>query len=44
MKKINKIWTIAALGVMLCFVLQSCGSSRDKYGCPERIHASSILP
>lgn len=45
MKKLNKFWSIAIIGAMLCFVMQSCASSRNKYGCPERIQSIvELLP
>ncbi len=43
MKKMNKFWGAALLVVVLCFVMQSCASSRNKYGCPERIQSGSTL-
>ncbi len=39
MKKVNKFWSVAVLFAMLCLMMQSCASSRNKYGCPERIHS-----
>lgn len=39
MKKINKIWAVAIVGVLFCLATQSCASSKNKYGCPERIQA-----
>jgi branched-subunit amino acid transport protein AzlD len=45
MKKMNKFWSAAIIGAMLCLVMQSCASSRNKYGCPERIQAlAELLP
>lgn|GEM_PF-1622635 len=44
MKKMNKFWSAAIVGALLCVMLQSCASSRNKYGCPERIQSPvSIL-
>lgn len=39
MKKIHKIWAGAIVGALFCLTMQSCASSRNKYGCPERIQA-----
>lgn len=45
MKQSNKFWGLALVVVALCMVLQSCASSRSRYGCPERISTNSeILP
>jgi hypothetical protein len=45
MRKMNKFWSVAILVAVLCFVMQSCASSRNKYGCPERIQSEvSLLP
>jgi len=44
MKKMNKFWGAAIVAAVLCLTMQSCASSRNKYGCPERIETSpSIL-
>lgn len=43
MKKMNKIWSVVIAGAMLCLLMQSCASSRNKYGCPERIQSSATL-
>ncbi len=43
MKKMNKLWSIVIFGAMLCLIMQSCASSRNKYGCPERIGSESVL-
>ncbi len=39
MKKMNKFWSAAIVGALLCLMMQSCASSRNKYGCPERIQS-----
>lgn len=45
MRKMNKFWSVAILVAVLCVVMQSCASSRNKYGCPERIQSEvSLLP
>lgn len=45
MKKMNKFWSAVVLVAVLCFVMQSCASSRNKYGCPERIESGAgMLP
>lgn len=45
MKKMTKFWSAAILVAVLCFVMQSCASSRNKYGCPERIESGfTLLP
>jgi len=41
MKKLNKFWTAAIVGAVMCLMMQSCASSRNKYGCPERIHTAT---
>jgi hypothetical protein len=39
MKKLNKKIGIVFIGLILCFLLQSCASRNNQYGCPERIEA-----
>jgi len=42
MKKYSRLTGIAVIAVALCMlVLQSCGSSSSKYGCPERIESGN---
>jgi hypothetical protein len=43
MKRPNKFWSAAIIGAVLCLMMQSCASSRNKYGCPERIDATPSL-
>jgi len=45
MKQINKIGAACLVVLVMCMVLQSCASSKSRYGCPERISAEAeILP
>lgn len=43
MKKLNKFLTVAIIGAVMCLMMQSCASSRNKYGCPERIQTPSLF-
>ncbi len=45
MAKKYKLWNMVLIGAVICIVLQSCSSSRNKYGCPERIYSvTELLP
>ncbi|MFT4062472.1 MAG: hypothetical protein QM642_08970 [Edaphocola sp.] len=44
MKKINTIWGAVVALLLLGMVVQGCASSKNRYGCPERIEVAGVLP